>query len=138
MDNLWQSPNCFCHVCRKKNEKNKHFPSTCSPQLCHQSHFLKVTWIQLPMTHYYISLFFLSYHCLLIFFCFLCKGEGRDPVSNKPQPVHLRVVPDLWRFPQTPSLPLNEQHYNLTTTSLQPYNTSCHSTVPPSFHAIFL
>lgn len=67
--------------------ENKHLCSTCTPQLCHKTYFLRVTWLQLPMTDCYIGLILKTYHHLMIFvlFFFLCKGEerGKDPVSNK-------------------------------------------------------
>lgn len=86
--------------CRNWKGKNKHLCSTCTHLSCATSHILRVTWLQLPMPDCYIGLILKTYHHLLIFFFFslpLCKGEerGRDPVSNKPQPVQLHMLPNL-------------------------------------------
>lgn len=77
------SPVSAALQCLELERENKHLCSTCTTK-----HFLRVTWLQLPMTDCYIGLILKTYHHLMIFFLFfffLCKGEerGRDPVSNK-------------------------------------------------------
>lgn len=58
--------------------ENKHLCSTCTTK-----HFLRVTWLQLPMTDCYTGLILKTYHHLMIFFLFFFfpsvrvrRGEG--------------------------------------------------------------
>lgn len=137
MDNLWQSPNCFCYVCRKKNEKNKHFPSTCSPQLCHQSHFLKVTWIQLPMTHYYISLFFFKV-IIAYWFSFVSFVKVREGILFLTSPnlcIYVWYQISGWQdFPKHLVCPLMS---NITTLQQPLYNLTTHPVIL-QFHHHFM
>lgn len=127
---LWQSPNCFSSICctslvRTGKGKKKHFCSTCTPQFCHKSYFLRVTQLQLLMIDCYVGLILNIYHHLLIFsffFSLLRMGRGEEILFlTSPNQCSCTCHQICWpvSFPWTPHLLLNEQPslYNLTTRS---------------------